>query len=70
MKEIGEKFKINDVDVVVVESNNCHGCYFSVSNFCVKPTMDQDFSFFNCSSLWRGDNKNVVYRKVRFNYGK
>ena len=54
---IGTKFKLDEVDLVVVEDakRTCTGCYF------VENCLDN----FACSTAFRSDKTNVIFKQIK-----
>lgn len=60
MKKIGEKFKIDGVNIEVVkapDSEECTGCYFEKSFRC-----DLDKSPYACCGDDRADGETVIFK--------
>ena len=63
MKNLGEKFEINGVNLEVVESphsETCTGCYFEPDFAC-----EGDKKLFACASDEREDGQSVIFKEVQ-----
>ena len=73
MKEIGEIFKYENVELLVVEGDNdhCGDCFFKINSGCTRKSYGDEKLYLPCVSYRRTDRKAVIYKQInQFKFGK